>query len=274
MTLNIDARSIRTSLSNDGYIAFRGAVPSEFCERILQAIGDELGIWLREPASWDRVSSELDQIPLWGHQSQWNMRQLPELYEIWKTVWGTEHLWVARDSCRFTPPWGPGRARELPLHWDVDPRDRSLQWFPGLIALTDTPTGAGGFRCSPSLMHNRDRWPASWSSSDSGPKYQAGHVLDSEIVEVPLAQGDVLVFDHHLPHGTVLNRSECPRVVFYLQMFPAGTAEEAAANIADHLAGVSPPWWRSKPGHDRAEAGPPATLSAHGRRLLGFDLLS
>jgi len=44
-------------------------------------------------------------------------------------------------------------------------------------------------------------------------------------------------------------------------MFPAGTAEEAAANIAEEAAaniaahedGVAPPGWRWKPGHDRIE---------------------
>jgi hypothetical protein len=58
--------------------------------------------------------------------------------------------------------------------------------------------------------------------------------------------------------------------VFYLQMFPAGTAEEGAANINDHLAGITPPYWRWKPGHSRAEPWPPATLNGHGERLLGI----
>ena len=88
---------------------------------------------------------------------------------------------------------------------------------------------------------------------------------------MPLGVGDLLVFDNHLPHGTVRNLSDQPRAVFYVQMFPTGTPEEAAASMADHNAGVASPWWRWKPGHDRAEPGPPAKLNLQGRRLLGID---
>ena len=54
-------------------------------------------------------------------------------------------------------------------------------------------------------------------------------------------------------------------------MFPAGNAEQAARNIASHFARTAPPWWRRKPGHDRVEPSPPATLNAQGKRLLGIE---
>jgi len=54
------------------------------------------------------------------------------------------------------------------------------------------------------------------------------------------------IFDHHLRHGTVRNDLDHPRAVFYLQMFPVGTPEEAAENIAVHEAGIAPSWWRWK----------------------------
>ena len=121
-------------------------------------------------------------------------------------------------------------------------------------------------------MANRDRWPTTWPSGRSGTEYRPDGVVDpGEVVEVPLGAGDLLVMDSHLPHGTVRNDGDAPRAAFYLQMFPAGTPEEAARNIADHEAGVAPPWWRWKPGHDRIEPGPPARLTPHGRRLLGYE---
>jgi hypothetical protein len=271
MTSMIQARAVRSALANDGYIVFRDAVPRLLCQAVLDGIGHELDIWVADPSSWRRVSHEVDQVPLWGHQSQWDIRQLTDLHAIWSTIWGTERLWVSRDSCRFTPPWRPGRAEALPLHWDVDPRDDQSQWFQGIVALTDCPSGSGGFRCAPNVMHNRDRWPKSWTTGPHGTEFRPNRVDTDEIVEVPLGIGDLLVFDNHLPHGTVRNLSDQPRAVFYLQMFPAGTLEEAAANVADHNAGVASPWWRWKPGHDRVEPGSPATLCVHGRRLLGID---
>jgi len=270
MITSIDAKAVRSALTNDGFIVFPQAVPVADCHAVLDAIGHDLGIWIDDPDTWDRVSHDIDQVPIWGHQSQWNIRQRRHLHTIWTTVWGTHRLWVDRNSNRFTPPWRPGRADALPLHWDLDPRDRNHLWYQGLVALTDAPEGAGGFRCAPSVMHNRDRWPTTWATSKYGTEYWPEPVADHEVVEVPLHAGDLLVFANHLPHGTVRNLSDQPRAVFYLQMFPAGTPEEAAINIADHLAGVAPSWWRWKPGHDRVEPWPHATLDDHGERLLGL----
>lgn len=116
MSFEIEARAVRAGLVNDGYVVFRGAVPVVLCEAVLEAIGTELGIWVGDPRSWDRVSSQIEEVPLRGHQSQWVIRQLPDLYAIWSTVWGTERLWVDRNACRFTPPWNEARgAAAAPL---------------------------------------------------------------------------------------------------------------------------------------------------------------
>ncbi len=270
MTIEIDARALRAGLMNDGHVVFRNAVPVGLCRAVLNAIGTELGIWVDDPQTWDRVSSDIEEVPLRGHQSQWDIRQLPDLYAIWTAVWGTDRLWVDRNACRYTPPWREGRAEPLPLHWDVDPLDPDVLWYQGILALTDAPAGAGGFCCAPSLMRNRDRWPTSWTNSRHGMEYRPIGVAEHEIVEIPLGVGDLLVFDSHLPHGTVRNNASTPRVAFVLQMFPEGSPEEAEANIADHLGGIAPPWWRWKPGHDRIEPGPPAALTEHGKRLIGM----
>ena len=110
MTIEIEVRAVRAGLINDGYIVFRAAVPVVLCEAVLEAIGTELGIWIGDPHSWDRVPSEIEEVPLRGHESQWDIRQLPDLYAIWSTVWGTERLWVDRNACRSASPWSDGRA--------------------------------------------------------------------------------------------------------------------------------------------------------------------
>lgn len=268
--MDADVRSVRSALFNNGFVVFRNAVATAKCRAVLDAMSSELGIVVDDPSTWDRVSSELDQVPLWGHQSQWDIRQDPRLHRLWRAIWGTDQLWTDRNSCRFTPPHRPGRAEPLPLHWDVDPRDPTLYWYPGILALTDSGPGEGGFCCSPALYRNEARWPTEWLDNPLGQAFPAGQVAPEEIIEVPLHAGDLLVFDAHLPHGTVANLGTRPRAVFYLQQFPAGTAEEAAANIADHEAGRASPWWRWKPGHERIEAGPPANLTRLGRRLLGL----
>jgi hypothetical protein len=267
----LDAKSIRLALENDGFVVVRSAVPAQMCRAVLAAIRDDQGISVDDPATWDRVSSGIDQVPLWGHQSQWDIRQLPEIHELWSMIWGTHRLWTTMDSCRFTPPAREGRAGPLPLHWDVDPRDRDQLWYQGVLALTPARAGGGGFRCAPALMHNRDRWPQTWTTTEHGTEYHPDLVKEEDVVEVAVDAGDLIVFSSRLPHGTVRNVSEQPRAAFYLHLFPAGTPEQAATRVCEYGRGIAPEWWRWKPGHDRAEPWPPARLSALGRRLLGLD---
>jgi hypothetical protein len=44
MTTPIDAKAIRSSLTNDGFIVFPKAVPVADCHAVLNAIGNDLGI--------------------------------------------------------------------------------------------------------------------------------------------------------------------------------------------------------------------------------------
>jgi hypothetical protein len=69
MTSIINARVVRSALFHNGYIVFRGVAASVLCQAVLDAIGHELDIYVDDPSSWSRISDEIDQVPLWGHQS-------------------------------------------------------------------------------------------------------------------------------------------------------------------------------------------------------------
>jgi hypothetical protein len=266
-----ESHAVAPTIRRDGYQVVRGAISRETCERILHALGTDLGLWVGDPATWRRADAQgIDQVPLWGHQAQWDVRQSPLLHAVWREIWSTERLWVDRNSCRFTLPRPHGTTGAIPIHWDVDPNAHWFQWYPGILTLTDTPPGGGGFCCVPSLYRERTAWPTEWPERQWGGSYLAP-VGAHEIVEVPCAPGDLIVFDHRLPHGTVHNDSDHPRVVFYVQFTPAGTTEEAFERVHDHLTGRCSSQWRWKPGHDRIEPSPPARLTPLGRRLLGFD---
>lgn len=257
--------AVQVDLADTGFTVVQGAVPVEMCVAVLDAIRDVLGIDIDDESTWGRIGADLDMVPLWGHQSQWTIRQLPLLHEIWSAIWGRQDLWADINSCRITPPWTPDRADALPIHFDVDPHDASLQWFPGLVALTDAPAGHGGFRCVPSLYRDRDRWPTTWPAAGA---YQPVLGPDDEIVEVPLRRGDLLIWDSHLPHGTVRNLGPAPRAVFYLQVHPPGTEAERAERLADIARGAAPPWVRWKPRHDRLDPHD-VELTELGSRLMG-----
>jgi hypothetical protein len=263
---------VLVALRAGGHVVLRDAVPAERCDAVIDALAGVLGLEFDDPSTWERISPLLDMVPMWGHQSQWEIRQLPKLYEAWATIWGRQDLWVDINSCRVTPPWSAGRADALPIHFDVDPHDTTQRWYPGLVALTDAPAGHGGFRCVPSLFRDHDRWPTSWPppSDPHAARYPATLGADDEIVEVPLNKGDVLIWDSHLAHGTVRNGGTSPRAVFYLQMHPPGTAADLEERLADVDSGRAPPWLRGKVGHDRLDRHAIA-LSALGQRLLGSE---
>lgn len=140
------------NLRMHGFTVVHGAVPDFLCDRVLDAMEDAVGLKVDDPSTWTCVSTEIDQVPLWSSQAQWEIRQLPQLHALWSSIRGRTDLWASLNTCRFTPPWREGLADALAIHFDTDPRDDTQHWFPGIVALTDAGVGEGGFCCVPSLF--------------------------------------------------------------------------------------------------------------------------
>jgi hypothetical protein len=148
MSISFDIGHLR----DFGWVRINGAIPVEFCGRLVEVLESELRVPVNDPSRWDTYGGEpRDFVPIWGHQAQWDIRQHPNLHHIWATLLGTERLFVSLDSCRFTPSWKPGHAEPYGIHWDHDPRDTEKRMFQGVLALTDTAIDQGGFRCSVAL---------------------------------------------------------------------------------------------------------------------------
>jgi hypothetical protein len=249
-----------------GWTVASGIVPPELCERLLGVLEAEMRAPVHEPDRWHEYAN-FDLVPIWGHQAQWDIRQLPQLHALWSELWGTEDLWVSMDMCRFTPPWRLASAHPMPVHWDHNPHDSNIRFIQGVLALTDTKLGQGGFRCAPSLWRDPGAWPTEPITRPWGDEWQPD-VSGREIVEVPAAQGDLIVWDSRLPHSNSRNDSNQTRVAFYIQMSPATDEEERRTRLECYNEGRCPPYWRGRPGADRVEPWPPATLTPLGRRLL------
>lgn len=154
MATNVDLDHLR----QEGYIRVEGAVSERLCRDVLEAIVEVSGLSHLDRSTWYRAEPALEGIvPLWGHPSQWAIRQLPDLHRTWSRLWRRDDLLVSLDRCRFTPPWIPGYADPLELHWDLDPSG-PLHTFQGFVALTPCRRGEGGFRCAPSWYRDRTRW--------------------------------------------------------------------------------------------------------------------
>ena len=118
-----------------GWMIVQGAVPVGYCERLVDVLENEMRVPVHDPSRWPEYGGEpRDLIPIWGHQAQWDIRQLPGLHRIWATLLATERLGVSLDSCRFTPPWQPGYAEPYGIHWDHDPWNAEERMFQGVLA--------------------------------------------------------------------------------------------------------------------------------------------
>ena len=254
------------AFERDGYTVVRGAVPTELCNNLVDAINEFLGIG--GPETWyERPMPFLDIVPMWGHPTQWAIRQVPLLRSAWAQLLGTDDLLVSLDRCRFTPPWQPSEPEPLPLHWDHDPRDPNLHYIQGAIALTDTPAGRGGFRCAPGWHRQPDRWPAYPSNKEGD---WTASVPDDEVVMASMEQGDLVLWTSRLPHANSKNESGEPRYSFYVLMTPYD--EEFAAELVEcWRSGLCAKAWRNLPEHQHAEPWAPVSLGENGRRLIGLD---
>jgi hypothetical protein len=267
MSIAIDFSHLRQF----GWVRIEAAVPAALCEQLVNVLESELEVPINDPSRWDSYGGPMqDLIPIWGHQAQWDIRQHPNLHGIWSALWGTERLCVSLDSCRFTPPWKPGQAEPYGIHWDQDPWDANKRMFQGVLALTDTDTSQGGFRCVPSLYHDQDAWPRKPIIDADGDECWLSDTTGHEIIHVPARAGDLIVWESRLAHGNSKNTSSKPRIAFYVLMSPADERMREIA-IESWRTGRCVPWWRNRPGYDRSEPWPPATLTLLGRRLLGLD---
>jgi Phytanoyl-CoA dioxygenase (PhyH) len=222
-----------------GYVVVRQIVPVSLCTRLVSVIEERFDIRRDDPSTWyGSDPGLLDIVPLWGHQAQWDIRQLPALHEVWACLWRTEALLVSLDRCRFMPPWRPGCPEALPIHWDHDPHDSTRRMIQGVIALTDTDVGQGGFRCVPGLYRDTASWPVD-AATDYGWEPALGN---HSIIEVPAATGDLIVWDSRLPHANSRNVSSKPRIAFYVMLDPT-SAEERKIRVDCWRTGRCHPAW-------------------------------
>jgi hypothetical protein len=259
----------RRTFDRDGFAVLPGAVPTGLCADLVEVINEYLGVDSNTDSWYSRPRPFLDLVPIWGHPSQWAIRQLPALHEAWSELWGTHNLLVSLDRCRFTPPWRDGEPMSQPIHWDHDPHDRELSYIQGVVALTDTGIGQGGFRCIPGWHRQPERWPGSSTPSTMGDEWLAAAPND-DIVSVPMKTGDVVLWSSRLPHSNSNNEGGEPRYAFYLQM--VHHTEEFARELSECWeTGACQGAWRELPGHQHLEPWAPAPLGDLGRKLVGLD---
>jgi hypothetical protein len=98
MNVSINVEQLRES----GWVRVNGAVPVVLCNRLVAVLERELGVPVNDPSRWDACGDEMrDLVPIWGHQTQWDIRQYPNLHRIWAELWVLRSYachWIHVDS--------------------------------------------------------------------------------------------------------------------------------------------------------------------------------
>jgi ectoine hydroxylase-related dioxygenase (phytanoyl-CoA dioxygenase family) len=266
-----------------GYVIVHDAVPAQNLGAVVEAIWqfqemdpNDSETWYRRP---ERSNGMIElngsgMVEMYHHPAMWANRQSPRIHGAFADIWGTEHLWVTIDRCNLNVPNRPEFEFQGFIHWDVD---TSLQPLPfdvqGVLSLTDTPPGQGGFQCVPGLPKRLPEWIDS-QPDDRNPLRPDLSNLPVKTIETKA--GDLLIWNSLLPHGVSPNLSDRPRLAQYLAMSPAQEQNEQARHwrINSWMYRLAPEG-NPFPGDPREwerTHGTTAPLTPLGRKLLGLDL--
>ena len=280
-----------TFFRNNGYVVVHDAVSPAHCRGAAEALWAFLEMDPEEPETWYRHPALpcVSSVEMYHHQAFWENRQSPRVYGAFADIRGEEGLWVSIDRASFKPPLHPQHLEYDSkgfIHWDDDPAatiSQPLQ-LQGVLCLTDTDEWMGGFQCVPGHHLRLDEWLAARPGPE-GRKLEdlsagslaraaalSGYPAES-VVRLSNSAGDLIIWDHRLPHGNGRNVSLRPRLAQYITMTPAWEGDTSLRNSRVRM-------WRERtappgsPGDRRnweRRHCQPAILSDLGRRLLGRD---
>ncbi|MCC5023307.1 MAG: phytanoyl-CoA dioxygenase family protein [Candidatus Synoicihabitans palmerolidicus] len=164
-------------------------------------------------------------IDIFQHPVLTALRRSSRIHKAFAQLSGTADLWTSADRMSFNLPEtvlhpyaGQG------MHWDVNLARPIPFGTQGILYLTDTPPEQGAFALVPEFNRKIDAWLDSLPEDES-PGQQDLPALGPE--PVGGKAGDLSIWNHLLPHGPTPNRGEQPRMVFYLNMYPASYRAQA-----------------------------------------------
>ena len=272
-----------TFWERNGYVIVPEAVPQANLDAAIQAIWDFLEVdgkdreqWYRHPPrgpSDDPASpiSRAGMVEVYQRQALWDNRQHPRVYEAFRQILCSDHLWVSLDRANMKPPvrddkpeWGHAGM----IHWDIDTSQDPIPFgVQGVLYLTDTAEDQGGFQCVPGFHHTF----AEWVKAQPHDRNRRQPDLDGLTVQaIPGKAGDLLIWHRLLAHGNGRNTTDRPRLAQYIAMSSASCDDQEERVSAWRECRPASGWpgdprgWEQKRG-ERAE------LTELGEKLLGVE---
>ena len=212
----------RRQLETQGYMVVRNVLPQSVVRDAVREIAAFVGADLRDPATWYSGAPVLDGIvPLHHAQALWDIRQSPNLYQVFAELFGSARLMVDINRCIFRPPV----LVDFPtishgtIHWDTDPRTPDSGSLQAVVLLSDVARDGGGFQCLPEVYQNLDAWLERYAQRQHFDFFNPG-LNHWKARQVTGKAGDVIFWSTKLPHGTATNRSQRPRMAAFVSMQP------------------------------------------------------
>jgi len=264
----------RRQFQADGYMVIRNVVPPSLVGNAAREIAAFVRADLTDSMTWYRGPQVLDGIvPMHHAQSLWDIRQSPNVYQVFTEFFGTPRLMVDINRCIFRPPV----HRRFPkishgsIHWDTDPRGPRPASVQAVVLLSDVGRYGGGFQCLPDVYRNLDAWLKRYARRDDFDFFYPG-LNHWKTTQVEGKAGDLILWSTKLPHGSAANSSNRPRVAAFVSMGPCGHDAQLRESMKNWwLTKRAPDYWRGLPGQLDPEPGVPAVLSELGLKLIGVS---
>lgn len=253
-------------------MVIRNVVPASITANAVRGIATFVGADLADSRTWYGGAPQLDGIvPMHHAQSLWDIRQCPNLYQVFAEFFGNLRLMVDINRCIFRPPVHPAfpTISYGTIHWDTDPRVPGPGSLQAVVLLTNVGRDAGGYQCLPEVYQNVDAWLKQHAVRDDFDFFNPG-LNDWKTTQIGGKAGDVILWSSKLPHGSATNLSSRPRIAAFISMQPpADNAQLREAMKTWWLTKRASDFWRGLPGQLDPEPGAPAVLSELGLKLIG-----
>jgi ectoine hydroxylase-related dioxygenase (phytanoyl-CoA dioxygenase family) len=266
-----------------GYVVIRQAISEAQVQRTTDYLWQFQELDPSRPDTWNQAErrshdmAELNgsgMVEAYQHQTLWDNRQTPRVYNAFVDIWDREDLWVSIDRANLNTPNRGARPFSGFIHWDadttLDPLPVNVQ---GVLALSDTTEEGGGFQCIPQLFEHFAAWRLT-APEGRNPWRPDLETVPWPVTFIPMKAGDLLIFNSLLAHGIRPNTSaDQVRLAQYIAFTPANEADTALreARVASWRDRVAPKGF-AFPGDPReweSKRYPPASLSPLGERILG-----
>ena len=209
------------NFENLGYIVVKNAVSDSLAHDLA-----EFMLWYQKECN--SLSQETQNeyaegiVRMVHHPLQWKLRESPIIYLAFSQLLKEHKLWVTLDRGKIVPPASfNGNLQKGFIHWDINtkilPENIPFQGLQGLVALTDTKAGQGGFQCVPGFHLEFYKWRKLQPLNRDPFRPD---LKGMRIEEVEMRAGDLVIWNSLLPHGNGPNLTNVPRIAQFVRMFP------------------------------------------------------